>query len=533
MIEKGDFMAARSSVASRKRSMPAAVLAVAGAAALAWPGQGAFAQQEPVVDVTGGQIRGTTSEYDDDVYVFKGIPYGADTGGENRFRPPQPVEPWSGVRAATELGDRCPQGGFPPPPFMQEEGEDMDDSPMSEDCLRLNVWTPAVNDGGRRPVMVWFHGGGYSSGSGGSIRYDGTRLAANQDVVLVTTNHRLNVFGYLNLQDVSDEFSDVANPGLLDLVQSLEWIRDNITTFGGDPDNVTIFGQSGGGAKVTSLMAMPDAQGLFHRAIAQSGVQSGPIGPRPAASDVLETLGVSDAGALAELETDEVMEAMDMGNWGPWVDGEVLPAAPFDGSAPAVSSDVPLLLGWTQTESTFFSGPVDALSDDELLARVTEELEGDESAAEALIADYRGVYPMAANNEIYLSIVSDRMFGREALEVARMKGAQEGAPAYLYHFRGMTEVRNLMSPHTIDIAYAFDNLELSTRTNGEVTPDKQALADLTSSAWAGFAQLGAPIASDMPLWKSYTPDSPALMVLDTEPELIEGSQGLLGVLGGP
>jgi para-nitrobenzyl esterase len=185
--------------------------------------------------------------------------------------PPQKAAPWSGVRDATRVGARCPQP--PTPGLMPEEAVDLDYGPLSEDCLYLNVWTAAVDAAAKRPVMVWFHGGGYAVGSGGSVRYDGSNLAHKRDIVVVTVNHRLNAFGFLDLSSVGGaKFAGSGNVGMLDIVAALEWVRDNIANFGGDPGNVTVFGESGGGGKVSTLMAMPAANGLFHRAIAQSGV---------------------------------------------------------------------------------------------------------------------------------------------------------------------------------------------------------------------------------------------------------------------
>lgn len=496
----------------------------------AFPGTDALAQVRPVVETQAGQLRGMKSPYEDAVYVFKGIPYGADTGGENRFRPPQPAAPWSDIRDASELGHRCPGPEFPPPPLMQEEGKDLDKSPMSEDCLVLNVWTAGLNDGGKRPVMVWLHGGGFNSGSGGSIRYDGTNLADRQDVVVVTLNHRLNIFGFLDLSDIHPDFADVANVGMLDIVQALEWIRDNIEAFGGDPENVTVFGESGGGAKVTTLMGMPAAKGLFHRAVAQSGVLGGGRRATADAREVLDKLGIGeDLDGLAELSTRDVMAAIQ--GSGPWADGSVLPAYPFKDQASPVAADVPLMLGWNLTETTFFQGPLDPINDSELKARVAKLAEGDAARADKMISAYRAVYPDAPNNELFLSMAADQRLGRSILHVARLKGAQEGAPAYVYHFRGRTEVRNLISPHTLEIAYAFDNLALSTRTNGKVTSEKQALADMMSTAWARFARTGVPQAPGLAAWRPYTPEDESIMVLQSDPHLLEGSEGILRILG--
>jgi para-nitrobenzyl esterase len=522
---------------TRRNELPAAgFLALGAALAFAVWVQGAQAQgwsaeAGPTVDVTGGKVRGARSEYDRAVYVFKGIPYGADTGGANRFHPPRPVTPWSGVRDATKIGNRCPGRDFAPSQVMPEEALDLDSGPTSEDCLFLNVWTPAL-DGGKRPVMVWFHGGGFNSGSGGSVRYDGTRLAARQDVVLVTTNHRLNVFGYLNLAGLGNaEYADAANVGVLDMVQSLEWVRANIAKFGGDPNNVTIFGQSAGGSKVTTLMATPAAKSLFSKVIAQSGFASAPAAFVPSPRETLNRLCVgNDLKALATLSTAAFTQVMGYW-WWPWADGKVIPAASLAGAGTPVSADVPMMMGWTQTESTF-SGPIDPLDDAALKERVAE-IRGGEEAATREIAAYRSVYPGAPNNLLLLSMMSDDQVGRDAIDAARQKASLRAASAYVYHFRGMTEVRNLMSPHTLEIAYHFDNLGLSTRTNGQVTPEKQKLADTMSAAWANFARSGVPSAPGLPEWKPYTAEGAAIMVLGPQPQLIAGSEGLLKILGQP
>ena len=229
-------------------------------------GQALLSPGSPV-ETTAGKVAGLANG---PVRIFKGIPYGAPTDGANRFMPPQKPVPWSGIREATQIAPRCPQP--PTPGLMPEEAIDLDYGPMSEDCLSLNVWT-AADAAAKRPVMVWFHGGGYAVGSGGSVRYDGSNLARKRKVVVVTVNHRLNAFGFLDLSSLGGaRFADSANVGMLDVVAALAWVRDNIANFGGDPANVTVFGESGGGGKVSTLMAMPAAKGLFHRVIAQSGV---------------------------------------------------------------------------------------------------------------------------------------------------------------------------------------------------------------------------------------------------------------------
>lgn len=491
-----------------------------------------MAQDAAVATTTAGQVQGAMSEYNDAVFVFKGIPYGADTSGANRFKPPQPVEPWTEVRDATALGAACAGPGFPPPPYAQEEGDDLDKTPVGEDCLMLNVWTPALNDGGKRPVMVWHHGGGFNAGSGGSFRYDGTNLAANQDVVIVTTNHRLNIFGYLNLTGHAG-YEDAANVGMLDIVQSLEWIRDNIEQFGGDPDNVTVFGESGGGGKVTALMAMPAADGLFHKVIAESGslLKAAPAEQRAEqAAGVLEKLGVGDdVSKLAGLSMEEVLAAF--GGSGPWLDGEVMPVHPFDTEAAEISADVPMLVGWNLTEETFFQGPEVVADDAALVAKITEMTDGDAAAAEALIGQYKAANPDVSPNQLFFMIEADGDRGAAAVHMATLKDVQGTAPAYVYHFQGMTEVRNLMSPHTLEIAYVFDNLDISKRMNGEVTPEKQALADMMSEAWANFARTGVPSAEGLPEWKPYTDADRSVMELDNSPELVSLPAHLAAAMG--
>ena len=231
--------------------------------------QPARATTPPVVETASGRIAGVTS---DGVHVFKGIPYGASTAGANRFMPPRRPEPWTGVRQATAYAGRSPQAAANAQrPELATVWGPVDTLPVGEDCLTLHVWTPGL-DNARRPVMVWLHGGAFSYGSANSPRYDGTRLARRNDVVVVAVNHRLNIFGHLDLSQIGGErFAQSGNSGLLDLVAALEWVRDHAERFGGDPGNVTIFGQSGGGGKVSALLAMPRAKGLFHKAIVQSG----------------------------------------------------------------------------------------------------------------------------------------------------------------------------------------------------------------------------------------------------------------------
>ena len=287
------------------------------------------AAQSGIAKTTSGPIRGSLV---DKINSFYGIPYGATTAGEARFMAPRKPQPWTAVRDCVEYGPRSPQG---PSGLIPEVAAEDRREPAGEDCLRLNLWTPALGNG-RRPVMVWLHGGGYSQASGSFIIYNGANLARRRDVVVVTLNHRLNLFGYLYLGEIGGEkYADSGNAGMLDIVSALEWVRDNISTFGGDPGSVTVFGQSGGGGKVCTLMGMPAAKGLFHKAIAQSG--SNVTGtPRAsatrAAQTVLERLNLkpNQVSELHRLSTDQLLGAIRGVNFAPVVDGKNLPAGPFD-----------------------------------------------------------------------------------------------------------------------------------------------------------------------------------------------------------
>src|SRR5580704_9575892 len=312
----------------------------AGALTLArtWAAPATGDSSSPVIETTEGKIRGSM---EDKVSAFRGVPYGASTAASGRFLPPQKPQPWSGVKDTVELGHRSPQGpsGLIPEVAAVDVGE-----PAGEDCLVLNVWTPSATPGRKRPVMVWLHGGGFTSGSGGFKIYDGVNLAARHDVVVVTVNHRLNAFGYLYLADLGGaKYANSSNVGMLDIVSALEWVRDNISNFGGDPANVTIFGQSGGAAKVSTLLAMPGAQGLFHRAVIESSASIRGIS-RDAANKNTEAflakvgLKPNQIDELQNLPVDRLLQGLMGGRFGAVVDGNPRPANPFDPTAPEISA---------------------------------------------------------------------------------------------------------------------------------------------------------------------------------------------------
>jgi para-nitrobenzyl esterase len=479
----------------------------------------------PIVETTAGKVAGYANG---PVRIFKGIPYGAPTGGASRFMPPQKAAPWSGVRDATRIGPRCPQPATPG--LMPEEAVDLDYGPMSEDCLYLNVWTAATDSAAKRPVMVWFHGGGYAVGSGGSVRYDGSNLARKRDMVVVTVNHRLNAFGFLDLTSIGGaRFAGSGNVGMLDIVAALEWVRDNIANFGGDPGNVTVFGESGGGGKVSTLMAMPAAKGLFHRAIAQSGVAlRGITGDAAAATAraLLNQLGI-DSGNLDQIQDipfERILAALEAVHpplgFGPVVDGRALPRHPFDPEAPAVSAEVALLLGSNLTERTFFADtPLDPIDDAALLGHVKRYTGLADAAAAGVIAAYRKNRPDADNTFIYQLLSADWWMTAGVITEAERKAKLGRAAAYVYHFEKRTPVRDgkLKVPHTLEIAYAFDNIDLSTAVTG-TGADKQDLADKMSAMWTAFARTGNPSIAGLK-WEPYSAERRAVMVLDDNPRL--------------
>ncbi len=514
-------------------SLAAGVLATRTADVMA---DNAQAGAPAVVETTAGKIRGTHAT---GVYTFRGVPYGATTAGAGRFQPPAKPKPWSNVREATELGPRAPQllssfHGFVPP-----EVEVMDrDETMGEDCLVLNVWTPAPDRGRKLPVMVWLHGGGYTSGSGGFICYDGIELARKHGVVVVTVNHRLGALGYLYLGGFNSErYAASGNVGNLDIVAALEWVRDNVAAFGGDPDSVTLFGQSGGGGKVSSLMAMPAARGLFKRAIVQSGAAVKGMS-RDAASHNTESflarlnLKSSQLEQLHDIPLQQLLAATDTSggppiNFGPVVDGYSLPTDPFDPVAPAQSANIPLLIGTVETEVTFFPGqPLDPIDDASLHTRVKQLLKSASDAdVDRVIAAYRAGRPGAANTDLFLIMASDGFRAGILLEAER-KATQAQAPVYQYYFTWRSPVREgkLRSFHTVEIPFVFDNVDAAKSMTGS-GKDRYELAARMSSAWVAFARTGDPNHPGLPSWAPYDNKRRATMIFNDQCKLVDDPHG--------
>jgi para-nitrobenzyl esterase len=526
-------------VIDRRRFIGAGALAAATTSTarlgVAWAGEDKSASS--VVETTAGKVRGTQQGQ---LCAFKGVPYGASTAGERRFMPPVRPQPWTGVRDALELGHRSPQlissfHGFVPP-----ELEAMDrDEPMGEDCLVLNVWTPGPGHGHKRPVMVWLHGGGFTSGSGGFIIYDGARLAAKHDVVVITVNHRLTAVGYLYLAGVGGEhYASASNVGNLDIIAALEWVRDNAAAFGGDPGNVTIFGQSGGGGKVSSLMAMPAAKGLFHRAIVQSGAAVKGI-PRDAATHTAEAflarhdLKPDQVDRLRQMSTEQLLSVTEASrgpplNFGPVVDGHTLPTDPFDPTAPALSAEVPLLIGTVESEVAFFPNQVlDPIDDAGLHAHVKQTVRNASDAQiDQIISAYRAGRPTASNTDLYLIIASDATFRAGVLTEADRKAAQGKAAVYQYYFTWRSPVRagKLRAFHTVEIPFVFDNVDAATSMVGSA-PDRYALADQMSSAWVAFARTGNPNHRGLPHWAPFDTKQRVMMVFNDECKALSDPHG--------
>jgi para-nitrobenzyl esterase len=489
----------------------------------------------PIAATAHGRLRGVTA---DGIHIFKGIPYGATTAGAARFHAPAPPTAWSGVRDALVYPPMAPQAAISLGGLFASWTFDKE---ISEDCLALNVWTPGLRDGANRPVMVWFHGGDFSSLSGSRNVFDGVRLCRRGGVVVVTVNHRLNALGYMYLAEVAPQLDVVANPGMLDLVAALRWVRDNIAEFGGDPGNVTIFGQSGGGGKVSTIMAMPDAAGLFHRAIIQSGSYArnahlqamSPDEASRHARTLLASLEIplGDAAMLATLPIDTLVAGIakaargpERAIWRPVADGKVLPGGPWWPEAPAVSAQVPLMMGTTATEMTMLIGASDpatfALDEDGLRKRLGAWMAPE--AADQLITAFRADRTEATPSDLFFAIATAGSFRKGAWTQVGLKAAQNAAPVYLYELDWQTPVDGgkWRSPHSLDLALVFDNVAKSASMVG-TGPEPQRVAERMSSAWLAFARTGNPATAALP-WPAWRPDTRQTMVFDTESRVVNG-----------
>lgn len=499
-----------------------------------YPDEVVSSAEATTVKTESGKIAGYIQ---DGIFIYKGIPY-AKAG---RFMEPQPADKWEGVRSSRAYGPVSPQGkrtGW----YSDEQAFAFhwDDGFANEDCLRANVWTPGINDGKKRPVMVWLHGGGYSAGSGQELpSYDGANLSKSGDVVVVSINHRLNVLGFLDLSAFGEKYAHSGNAGVLDIVAALKWVKNNIATFGGDPDNVTIFGQSGGGGKVSTLLATPAAKGLFHKAIVQSGSMlrtmeqkySRKIGIR-----VAEILGIKPANIdeLQKVPYEELLAAGDKAvadvraeadkegvssfifGWAPAVDGDVIPSQPFDPSAPAQSKDIPMMIGTTQHEfcmSTYVPALRTITKEDAVKYLQTRYGERTDDFLKAFGVAYPGYKPQDL-------VDVDFVFRPGAVEQAKIKSAQGGAPVYMYMFTWESPVLDgiFRSTHCMEIPFVFNNaVRHATMTGGGEEAVK--LAEKMSEAWVNFARTGNPNTENLPAWEPYTAKDGATMIFNNRCEI--------------
>lgn len=496
---------------------------LAGGSGLLIPARVFAASASPIARTAAGVVRGYQ---DDGIKVFKGVRYGAPPP---RFQPPSPPRPWTDTADATRHGPASPQAGAK-------------DETQSEDCLFLNVWTPGLRDGGKRPVMVYLHGGAYSNGSGASPLYDGVRLCRRGDVVVVTLNHRLNIFGYGFLARLAGPaFADSGNAGMLDLVLALHWVRDNIAEFGGDPSRVMVFGQSGGGAKIATLMAMPLARGLFHAAATMSGQQvtaSGPLHATDRMKLALASLGLSPerAGEAVTLPAGRLLEALAARDpytpgglyFGPVLDGRGLPRHPFYPDASPLGLGVPMVIGNTHDETRAFlahSTPDPfVMGWEDVARRIGPEMRVDIDP-DRVVAEYRRLYPAYSPADVFFAATTAGRSWRGAVIEAEAR-ARAGAPAWVYQQDLPTTVEGgrLRAMHTSDIALAFDNLAQSGSPTAP-SPCAQAAANAMSESFIALARTGNPNNPAIPAWPKYELDRRATMVFDAQTRAAEDPRG--------
>ena len=463
------------------------------------------------------------------VYAFKGIPYAK----AERFMPPTSPDPWEGVRSSRSYGPVCPIDVSSM--ILWDELEFAQQHNFwymnEENCLNLNVWSPGIKDGKQRPVMVWLHGGGYTAGSSCELpTYDGESLSASGDVVVVSINHRLNVLGFLDLSAVDEKYAQSANVGMMDVVAALKWVHANIENFGGDPRNVTIFGQSGGAGKVGTLMYAPSAKGLFHKAIMQSGGKPNFRDPEQtrkiglALMEVLE-LSNSEVDKLKEIPHDELLaagnKAFDMVQgeaqglrlgWAPVLDGEFLPYQTGDPRGDVLSKDIPLMIGTTRTEFAMSSRtPYFHGTREEVIEGLKEKYN---DQTDAFVAAFDKAYPDTKMPSDMMDV--DFMFRPASIDFANTKSSlEEGAPAYMYLFAWDAPILDgmLKSGHCMEIAFVFNNIHRNEEYNGG-TPEAYALAEKVSNTWVSFARTGDPNNALIPPWDPYTTESGATLIFD-------------------
>ncbi|HSG54411.1 MAG TPA: carboxylesterase family protein [Paracoccaceae bacterium] len=502
---------------------------------------------DPVAETIYGRVRGAFGA--GGTMAFKGVRYAV----ADRFMPPRPPQPWAGVVDALQFGASAPQSNPEPPPgppyvitaqIPPPAGASPPPRlPESEDCLFLNVWTAGLADGRKRPVMVWLHGGFFYGGSGSTV--DGSALAARGGVVVVSLNHRLNAFGFAHLADLpAGEFGHSGNAGMLDIVAALEWVRDNIASFGGDPDRVMVFGASGGGMKTSILMASPQAEGLIHRAAMQSGPGlrfMEPADASAATAMLLAELGLAanQANDLALVPMVQLLRAyhavaarlkparfIDLPSFSPVLDANVLPRHPFSPDAAPRTRDIPMLIGWNAQEMSFFMGndPAAFTLDEAGLEARAEALIG--PGAADILTLYRQRHPALDPGQRYIRLLSDYSVMLPTLAQADRKAGLGGAPTYAYRFDFPSPALGgkLGAMHTLEASFVFDTTAAAPHITGG-SPQAATLAATMSTAWANFAITGDPNGGDMPHWPRYDPATSPIMLLGAEPELAHDPVG--------
>jgi para-nitrobenzyl esterase len=487
-----------------------------------------------IVDTEYGKVRGYIHE---STFIYKGIPYAK----AERFMAPEKPDSWQGIRSSLTWGPVCPLM-TPTAPFDEAEFIFQHDWGYSgEDCLRLNIWTQGINDGKKRPVMVWLHGGGYSAGSSQELpSYDGENISKKGDIVLVSVNHRLNVLGFTDLSAFGEKYKSSANAGMLDLVVALQWVKGNISNFGGDPNNVTIFGQSGGGGKVSTLMNAPSAKDLFHKGIVQSGASPRfqkqeitqrigkavveELGLQPSQVDSIQKIPYPELAAATERALNQVREQLTAeGNppmgfgfgMSPTLDGEFLPYEPTDPRALALSNDVPLLIGSTKNEfiTSLWGNPRMRNAPMDSVMSFIKQRYGDK--ADAYVAAVKEAFPGDSRPTDLIDV--DVMFRRGTVSHANLKAANSDAPVFMYMFAWQSPVFDgvYKAVHCMELPFVFNNIALCEEMTGG-GEEAHALADKMSQAWINFARHGDPNHQGLPAWQAYTPEKGATMFFDHE-----------------
>lgn len=471
-----------------------------------------------IVQTESGAVKGYIHK---NIFSYKGIPYAEAA----RFTEPLKVPHWQGVRSSMAYGPVCPVDDT-------ETVNDVFEFPFehnlgynNENCQNLNIWTPGINDGKKRPVMVWFHGGGFTNGSAiEQPGYDGENLSRKGDVVVVSVNHRLNVLGFLDLSAYGEKYKGSANAGLADLVAALQWVKENIAQFGGNPDNVTIFGQSGGGGKVTAMMNTPRAKGLFNKAIVESGSSSTAYkdksGTQKLAAALLEVLKLqpSQVDSLQKIPYERLNSAAKIAarkvgrgaGWGPTFDDYFFPNQPTDPQTKELSKNIPLLVGTTKNEQTVFTPNPPGMTAEQVKQKLQQQY-GDQT--DAYMAAYRKAYPGPMKTTDYIDV--DLRARPNAIKQANAKAESGSAPVYMYVFTWQSPVNDGLykAMHCMEIPFVFNNIARCEEMTGG-GPDAYAMAAKMSSAWLNFARTGNPNVQGQPHWPAYTEANGATMIFD-------------------